>query len=72
MKRDYEAEINRMSTQMERNGEEWEKEKQALKEEYQTLQTDSERQKQVNKCNNNCMHTFSTFIVMYQCINLLF
>ena len=72
MKRDYEAEINRMSTQMERNGEEWEKEKQALKEEYQTLQTDSERQQQVNKCNNNCIHTVSTFIVMYQCINLLF
>ena len=49
MKRDYEAEINRMSTQMERNGEEWAKEKQALKEEYQALQTDSERQQQVNK-----------------------
>ena len=66
MKRDYEAEINRMSTQMERNGEEWEKEKQALKEEYQTLQTDSERQQQVNKCNNNCLYIFSTFIVTNQ------
>ena len=66
MKRDYEAEINRMSTQMERNGEEWEKEKQALKEEYQTLQTDSERQQQVNECNNNCIHTFYTYFIMYQ------
>ena len=66
MKRDYEAEINRMSTQMERNGEEWEKEKQALKEEYQTLQTDSERQQQVNEFNNNNIHTFSIFFVTYQ------
>ena len=65
MKRDYEAEINRMSTQMERNGEEWEKEKQALKEEYQTLQTNSERQQQVNECNNNCIHTFSTYFIVY-------
>ena len=66
MKRDYEAEINRMSTQMERNGEEWEKEKQALKEEYQRLQTDSERQQQVNECNNNHINTFSKFIVTCQ------
>ena len=50
-----------MSAQMERNGEEWEKERQALKEEYQTLQTDNERQQQVNKCNNNCVDIFSTF-----------
>ena len=63
MKRDYEAEINRMSTQMERNGEEWEKEKQALKEEYQTLQTDSQRQQQVNECNNNCVYIFSIFLL---------
>jgi hypothetical protein len=36
-----------MSALMERNGQEWDKEKQALHTEYHKLQADTERQQQV-------------------------
>lgn len=48
MKREYDSEIAKMNKLMEKSGEEWNKEKQALQSEYQTLQADHERQQQVS------------------------